>query len=346
MKPTTAEKRPLVSVIIDTYNYGRFIEESIDSVLNQTFPQKDLEIIVVDDGSTDDTPERVKKYGDKIKYIYKKNGGQGSALNAGFENAKGEIIAFLDADDYWYPDKLEHVVREFEKSESVDVVYNYMNVVDNERKTVGAFPDPKIEAEIRFESRPLQDYLNGIIPFCIPTSGVAVRADCFGKIVPIPEGFRLCADLYIELILPFYAREFAFIRKHLGDYRMHGSNIWTDKRLTQRIEEEIELNLLVIEHIDKSARKLGYDSTRLKNKINSIIAEKEILLYNVQGKKLKALRKAVFFSDPALQGSLPYRVFKKISMLASIIVPIPTYARLKQRYRDSFVFAVVHRFAR
>ena len=89
-----------VSVIIDTYNYGSFIEESIDSVLSQEFPRDRMEVLVVDDGSTDDTAERVKKYGSQVEYLYKPNGGQAAAFNWGLNRARGEIVFFLDADDY------------------------------------------------------------------------------------------------------------------------------------------------------------------------------------------------------------------------------------------------------
>jgi glycosyltransferase involved in cell wall biosynthesis len=75
--------RPYVSVLIDTYNYGRFIEQAIESVLSQDFTMERVEILVVDDGSTDDTEERVKKYGAKIRYLRKENGGQASAFNLG-----------------------------------------------------------------------------------------------------------------------------------------------------------------------------------------------------------------------------------------------------------------------
>jgi glycosyltransferase involved in cell wall biosynthesis len=74
---------PVVSVVIDAYNYGRFVEEAIDSALAQDFPKEYVEILVVDDGSTDDTTGRVKKFGDSVKYFRKPNGGQASAINYG-----------------------------------------------------------------------------------------------------------------------------------------------------------------------------------------------------------------------------------------------------------------------
>src|SRR5580700_8026024 len=102
-------RTPFFTVLIDTYNYGQYIEEAVQSVLAQSFPEEEREIVVVDDGSTDDTAERLKKYGDGIRYLRKANGGQASAFNFGFEQARVEVIALLDADDVWLPDKLGRV---------------------------------------------------------------------------------------------------------------------------------------------------------------------------------------------------------------------------------------------
>ena len=93
--------QPLFTVLIDSFNYGHFIEEAVDSVLAQDFPADQIEIIVVDDGSTDNTAERLKKYQDRIRYFYKTNGGQASAFNLGLSHAQGEFVALLDADDYF-----------------------------------------------------------------------------------------------------------------------------------------------------------------------------------------------------------------------------------------------------
>jgi glycosyltransferase involved in cell wall biosynthesis len=95
----------MVSVVIPAFNAGRFIRRTIDSILAQTY--KDYEIIVVDDGSTDDTAEVVKVYGAKVRYVYQENSGDGPARNAGIAVAKGDWISFLDHDDEWLPEKLQ-----------------------------------------------------------------------------------------------------------------------------------------------------------------------------------------------------------------------------------------------
>jgi len=88
-------KAPFFSVLIDTYNYGEYIEEAVSSALAQDFPTEEREILVVDDGSTVNTKERLRKFGETIRYLRKANGGQASAFHFGFEHARGEVIALL-----------------------------------------------------------------------------------------------------------------------------------------------------------------------------------------------------------------------------------------------------------
>jgi glycosyltransferase involved in cell wall biosynthesis len=97
---------PLVSVVIPTYNYGHCVADAVDSALAQTYPA--VEVIVVDDGSTDDTPDRLAKYGDRIRVIRQPNQGLSAARNAGIRAAAGELVALLDSDDAFHPRKLEH----------------------------------------------------------------------------------------------------------------------------------------------------------------------------------------------------------------------------------------------
>src|SRR4051812_26873537 len=95
----------LVSVIIPTYNRANVVSEAVESVLNQTYSK--VELIVVDDGSTDDTLEKLRRFGNTITVITQENAGPSAARNAGIANARGDLIAFLDSDDLWLPTNLE-----------------------------------------------------------------------------------------------------------------------------------------------------------------------------------------------------------------------------------------------
>ena len=111
------QSAPLVSVIINNYNYGRFLAEAINSILNQTY--QNIELIVVDDGSTDNSQEIIAGYGDKLISVIKKNGGQASAINQGFAIATGEIVIFLDSDDILLPEIVQCVVTAFTSQPNV-----------------------------------------------------------------------------------------------------------------------------------------------------------------------------------------------------------------------------------
>jgi glycosyltransferase involved in cell wall biosynthesis len=123
-----------VSAIIPTYNYGRFLREAIDSALAQTCPA--LEVIVVDDGSTDDTPQVLAGYGDRIRAIRQENAGVGTARNAGIAAARGEYLAFLDSDDIWRPRKLERDLARFEADPELGLVHCGVEAFDNTGKTI------------------------------------------------------------------------------------------------------------------------------------------------------------------------------------------------------------------
>lgn len=149
----------LVSVIIPTFNSKQYVCDAIDSALAQTY--RDIEIIVVDDGSADGTGDLLKdKYGGRIKYIYKENGGPASARNLGIKNTKGEFIAFLDADDLWEPDKLSEQIHAF-KPETLMVGCLQQSCNDGLTQAIG------------FEKLALRN--------CFPNSGVVARRSAIEK---------------------------------------------------------------------------------------------------------------------------------------------------------------------
>src|SRR5688572_22302626 len=119
-----------VSVVIPTYNYGRFIAVAIESILRQTRPP--LEIIVVDDGSTDETASVVESFGDAVKYVRQENAGVCAARNRGAAESRGDVIAFLDSDDSWEPTALERQVPFFDQDENIGLVHCGMREFDSD----------------------------------------------------------------------------------------------------------------------------------------------------------------------------------------------------------------------
>lgn len=212
-------RQPRVTILIDTFNYGHFIEEAIDSVLAQDFPAEQTEVLVVDDGSTDDTAERIKKYGSRVQYFYKPNGGQGSAVNFGVERATGQIIAFLDADDYWLPGKVRRILDEFDAHPAAGMVHHRQKELDTRTGELrdGAFAALNGNLAASKES---------ILTFN-PTamSSLAFRKSVLEGVLPIPEAITIQADGYIQALALFLA-SVAAIDEPLGVYRFHGSNLY------------------------------------------------------------------------------------------------------------------------
>src|ERR1700751_4394876 len=142
---------PAVTVLIDTYNHESYIEEAILSVLGQDFPRAEMEILVLDDGSTDRTPEIVRKFAPEVRLIQKPTGGQASAFNAGIHEATGEIVAFLDGDDWWAKEKLSVVTNYLGARPHVGIVGHGIYEFDSDTRTMKA-TTPQLAREANLDS--------------------------------------------------------------------------------------------------------------------------------------------------------------------------------------------------
>lgn len=246
---------PLISVVIDTFNYGRFIEEAINSVLSQDFPLNKVQILVVDDGSTDDTSVRVKKYGPRVEYFRKPNGGQASALNYGIERARGEIIALLDADDYFLPHKLTCIAEAFNKDPAIGMTYDHLqewHVETGERRAWPSFN--AVSGDVC--ARP--DLFLSYLPQ--PTSAICFRRACLKPLLPIPEQILMLADCYLVALIPFLAPVHA-IPEFLGVYRIHGKNSYfvdEQQQAASARRERLQTWKVVIDAMRKWLANNGY----------------------------------------------------------------------------------------
>ncbi len=205
-----------VSVIIPTYNNGRFIADAIQSVLQQTFNIH--EIVVVDDGSTDKTEDIVRSFGDKVRYIKQHNAGVSAARNTGIENTTGEIIAFLDADDIWLSEKIEKQVAKFAEDEQVGLVHCAMREFDDQTGETIAMHleggEGWVAKDIALLEKPV---------IAGPGGSIVVRRDVIEDVGGFDTRLKNGEDWEFCLRV---AKKYkvGFVREPLVDYRNHGGN--------------------------------------------------------------------------------------------------------------------------
>ena len=246
----------LVSIIIDNYNYAQFLREAVDSALCQSYPN--TEVIVVDDGSTDDSRDIIASYGDRVVPVVKANGGQGSAFNAGFAVSRGHIILFLDADDFLHPHAVSQVVQAY-KASFVKVQFK-LRVCDRYSKPL-PYTDPRDDKEMA-QGDVSAELLSRGTYTTPPTSGNAFSRWYLEKILPMPEEpYRQGADGgYLNLLAPLYG-EICSVDQELGMYRHHGGNfyaqtspVFDEKWFLVRVERDVRKEAL----LRQKAAELGF----------------------------------------------------------------------------------------
>lgn len=214
---------PLVSIIVGNYNYDRFITKALDSALNQTY--KNIEIIVVDDGSTDNSRSIISSYGDRVIPIFKENGGQPSNYNAGFAASRGQIICFLDSDDVFAPDKIAKIVQIFQSHESVDWCFHSLQLIDENDSflpwtTTVNYPTCECDYRVLLQA--------GRIPPNLPPSPcLCFRRSLLEKILPMPTTKLMPgSDHYVKYMAAALSQGFV-LNEALTLQRIHGSNMGT-----------------------------------------------------------------------------------------------------------------------
>jgi glycosyltransferase involved in cell wall biosynthesis len=238
----------LVSLVITNYNYGRFLGTAIESALGQTYPR--TEVIVVDDGSTDDSRAVMARYGNRLTTMFKVNGGQASTVNAGFARSRGDVVLFLDADDFLLPTAAEAVVPHFDDPAVVKVHWPLW-IVDEEGKRTGALlPDrPLADGNLReVVVRDGPDSYQGA-----PTSGNAWSRSFLSNVLPAPEAeYRYGTDGYLITLAPLHGAMHT-LSEPLSCYRVHGQNqYWctaTDERISRSLIRYEHRSLTLRQHL-------------------------------------------------------------------------------------------------
>lgn len=225
----------LVSIIINNYNYGRFLREAIDSALNQTYPH--IEVIVVDDGSTDNSREIIASYKEQIIPVLKENGGQASTFNAGFAASNGEIICILDSDDLFLPKKVAEVVNVFGQHQDISWCFHHLRFVDHK---TGAFIQLSRESGSRVCD--FRTHIKKAMPFDLPaTSGLCFTRSLLQLILPMPESSGvMLSDHYLKVTALALSKGY-LLDEELGVVRVHDNN-----RYTAKDNKQLKANIAIL----------------------------------------------------------------------------------------------------
>lgn len=218
----------LISVLIDTYNHERFLADALDSVLAQEGVQPaDIEIIVVDDGSTDGTPGIVARYGERVTYRRKDNGGQATAFNAGIRACKGELVALLDGDDWWHPRKLALVLAEFKRDPALVAVGHGIYEVDQlAGKRYEVRPGRALMLDLKSREKAVE--LANSMAY-LGTSRLTARRAVLESLLDVPSDLIFEADEYLFTLLPSCGKV-SVLPDCLTYYRIHGGNLYQGSR--------------------------------------------------------------------------------------------------------------------
>jgi len=248
----------LASVIVNNYNYERFLREAIDSALNQTY--RNTEVIVVDDGSTDGSLEIIASYGQRIIPLVKGNGGQNSALNAGFSLSRGDVILFLDSDDVLFPTAVRAAVDAFSEPDVVKVHWPWLEWDDSSRETGKVWWKSLPDGDMRdLVLRAGPEGVAGYLP-----SGNAYPRRFLQSVFPLPDvggsadrgsskgethwAARPGPDLYLATLAALHGR-MKQVTEPQACYRMHGGNGYQ----SLKFEERLRFDLALFDYASKAA---------------------------------------------------------------------------------------------
>jgi len=236
------EVAPSVSVVIPTFNCAESVGEAIQSVLNQSVQAS--EIIVVDDGSTDDTRSVIGKFGDAVRYLYQSNQGVSAARNAGIRGSNGKFIGFLDADDRWKADKLEHQSALIAERSDIDVVFSRHENVGRKSSDFGQFESANLASKLsavslgdaRFRIEDANLFHKILRDYLILTSTVLIKRFCFERLGMFDPSLRIAEDTQLWLRLSKNC-VFGFVDLPLTEHRVRSESLTGDE--SQFVEQII-----------------------------------------------------------------------------------------------------------
>lgn len=212
-----------ISVVLPTYNRAHFLQAAVDSVFNQTVPIHEL--ILVDDGSTDETRAVVDRMSGPIRYVHQQNRGPAAARNRGMREAKGNWIAFQDSDDLWVADKIQAQISFLARNPHLEFLFGHLSNFSGPREGGPEILNHEVYAYLKSHASDLQDlFVWLLVENPVPTPSVIFHRKCLEKVGYFDETLRCCEDYEYWLRFAYHCRA-GFIDKVLVKRRMHDENL-------------------------------------------------------------------------------------------------------------------------
>ena len=329
--------KPAVTVLIDTYNHERFIEEAIVSVLEQDFPQSDMEVLVVDDGSTDRTPEIVAKFEPRVRLIRKANGGQASAFNAGIPQACGEIVSFLDGDDWWARNKLTRVMETITSDATLGIVGHGITITHPGNLA----QSHTLREGFRFKANTLEGaLLFRLRKAFLGTSRMTIRADVLRQIGAIPEKIAIQADEYLFTLAATVAAG-QILPDTLTYYRVHEANGFFTFAMDPRRERTRQESLAALARgLDERLEQFGIEP-RVREAVTGITrkeADRLRLILDGGWPWETVKTEWGIYRVMAVHPSPAHRAFKALSLLLALAIPPKVYYGAQRKLIQSDLY--------
>jgi glycosyltransferase involved in cell wall biosynthesis len=326
-----------VSVLIDTYNHERFIEQAVTSVLEQDMSMADVEILVVDDGSTDRTPDLVRRFEPRVRLLRKPNGGQASAFNFALPQTQGEIVAMLDGDDWWAKAKLRRALETLEENPDVGMVgHGYYEVYSDGRPNGLVLPGQVYRVDL--SSRANAEHFRHLAGF-FGTSKVTIRKAILKRILPVPEELGIEADEYIFTLAPALAPAMV-LNEPLFYYGFHAGNLFQFQRY-EPAKARRKMNVLevLLRELPPKLREAGvaddvieaiFCGTRVE------IGRMRLSLDGGSPLETFTVERASYqlaYRDLTWQ----YRLFKALVLAQTLVLPPRFFYRLRRWYSEKWL---------
>jgi glycosyltransferase involved in cell wall biosynthesis len=329
-----ANSIPLVTVLIDTYNHERFIERAIASVLEQDMPMEGVEILVVDDGSTDGTPDVVRRFEPRVRLLRKPNGGQASAFNFGFSQARGGIIATLDGDDWWAREKLRKVLEALGANPAVGMVgHGFYEQYSDGRPNGLILPSRPYQLDL---ASPQNAELFRHLAAFFGTSRMTIRKSLLDRILPIPEELKIEADEYIFTLAPAIAPAM-ILNEPLCYYGIHSGNLFQLGRF-EPAKARSKMNVLdvLLRELPPRLRNFGVSGDSVAALFQGTRVEAGRIRLSLDGgSPLEAFsveRRA--FKSSYQKVTVRYRLFRAFVLLQTLLLPPRVFYRLRRWYTE------------